>query len=55
MGPFNCPNMYCMAIIIPNVMFPSTTALAAKNETKTFFVWSMNNPPTCWVCPKVID
>ena len=52
-GPFNCPRIYCMAIIIPSVMSPSMTALTARNDTTMFFVCEMNNAPTSCVWPKV--
>ena len=37
-GAFSCPMMYCMAIIMPSVMSPSMTALAARKEMTTFLV-----------------
>ena len=50
-GAFNCPMMYCRATIMPSVISPSMTAEAARNEITTFFVWSINVPPTSCVCP----
>ena len=41
-------------IIIPNVICPSTTDLAAMNEMRMFVVWLKNTEPTCCTCPSAV-
>ena len=51
MGPLSWPMIYVKDIIIPRVISPSTTDLAAIKEITIFVVWLKNTEPTCWTCP----
>ena len=49
-GLLSCPIIYCMAIMAPRVIWPFTTAVAAKKVIKIFLPSLINKAPTCWYC-----